>query len=83
MSLLSKTIPKSWRKGFLNVGLLATEAATLGRTGGDVFLALCGSGGLENQLNYTFGSMILLTSFTLWLSWRYYDSLVSTEDKNL
>jgi len=83
MSLLSKTIPKSWRKGFLNVGLLATEAATLGRTGGDVFLVLCGSGDIENQLNYTFGSMIVLTLFTLWLSWRYYDSLVPTEDKNL
>merc|ERR1711862_744686 len=47
MSLLSKTIPKAWRTGFLNVGLLATEAATMGRTGGDIFLALCGSGGLE------------------------------------
>lgn len=54
MSLLSKTIPKSWRKGFLNVGLLATEAATLGRAVGDAYLALCGAGGLENQLNYTY-----------------------------
>lgn len=83
MSLLSKTIPKAWRKGFLNVGLLATEAATLGRTAGDAFLALCGTGGLERQLNYTFGSMVILTSFTLWISYRYYDSLIPTEDKTL
>mmetsp|Transcript_6184 Transcript_6184/g.12721 ORF Transcript_6184/g.12721 Transcript_6184/m.12721 type:complete len:130 (+) Transcript_6184:343-732(+) len=83
MSLLSKVIPKSWRKGFLNVGLLATEAATLGRTVGDAYLALCGAGGLENQLNYTFGSMVVATCFTLWVSWRWYDSLVPTEDKTL
>ncbi|CAB9500458.1 SPX domain-containing membrane protein [Seminavis robusta] len=83
MSLLSKTIPKAWRKGFFNVGLLATEAATLGRTAGDVFLALCGTGGIDTQLNYTFGSMAVLTSFTLWISYRYYDSLIPTEDKTL
>jgi MFS family permease len=83
MSLLSKTIPKSWRKGFLNVGLLATEAATLGRTVGDIWLALCGLPGLEHQLNLTFGSMIIATTFTLWISYRFYDSLVATEDKTL
>jgi len=83
MSLLSKTIPKSWRKGFLNVGLLATEAATMGRTAGDAFLALCGTGGIENQLNWTFGSMILATTFTLWITYRFYDSLIPTEDKTL
>mmetsp|Transcript_42954 Transcript_42954/g.103842 ORF Transcript_42954/g.103842 Transcript_42954/m.103842 type:complete len:872 (+) Transcript_42954:141-2756(+) len=83
MSLLSKTIPKAWRKGFLNVGLLATEAATLGRTVGDVWLALCGLPGLEHQLNLTLGSMIIATSFTLWISYRFYDSLVAMEDKTL
>lgn len=83
MSLLSKTIPKAWRRGFLNVGLLATEAATMGRTAGDAFLALCGAGGLENQLNYTFGSMALLTILTLWISYHYYDSLIPSEDKTL
>jgi Major Facilitator Superfamily len=83
MSLLSKTIPKAWRKGFLNVGLLATEAATLGRTVGDIWLAVCGLPGLEHQLNLTFGSMIIATTFTLWISYRYYDSLVATEDKTL
>lgn len=83
MSLLSKTIPKAWRKGFLNVGLLATEAATMGRTAGDAFLALCGLAGLEHQLNLTFGSMVIATTFTLWISYRYYDSLVPTEDKTL
>jgi Major Facilitator Superfamily len=83
MALLSKTIPKSWRKGFLNVGLLATEAATMGRTAGDAFLALCGSAGIEHLLNLCFGSMIVATVFTLWITYRYYDSLVPTEDKTL
>jgi hypothetical protein len=83
MALLSKTIPKSWRKGFFNVGLLATEAATLGRTVGDAFLALCGSAGIEHQLNLTFGSMIIATTFTLWITYRFYDSLIPTEDKTL
>jgi hypothetical protein len=83
MALLSKTIPKSWRKGFFNVGLLATEAATLGRTVGDAFLALCGSAGIEHQLNLTFGSMIIATTVTLWITYRFYDSLIPTEDKTL
>ncbi|KAG7339917.1 major facilitator superfamily transporter [Nitzschia inconspicua] len=83
MSLLSKTIPKKWRKGFMNVGLLATEAATMGRTAGDAFLALCGTAGIEHQLNLTFGSMIVATVFTLWITYRYYDSLIPNEDKNL
>jgi MFS family permease len=83
MSLLSKTIPKSFRKGFLNVGLLATEAATMGRTVGDAFLALCGSFGIESQLNLTFGIMLVVTSFTLWVSCRYYNVLIPTEDKDL
>jgi hypothetical protein len=83
MSLLSKTIPKSFRTGFLNVGLLATEAATMGRTAGDAFLALCGSRGIESQLNMTFGIMLVATSFTLWISIRYYSVLIPTEDKNL
>jgi hypothetical protein len=38
MSLLSKTIPPSWSRGFFNVGLLATEAGTIGRAIGDAFL---------------------------------------------
>ena len=35
MSLLSKTIPSAYSRGLLNVGLLATEAGTLGRAVGD------------------------------------------------
>ena len=83
MSLLSKTIPKAWRKGFLNVGLLATEAATSGRTAGDAFLVICGSQGIEHQLNYTFVTMTAVTAFTIYVSYKFYDSLIPTEDKNL
>lgn len=57
MSVLSKTIPKAWRKGLLNVSLLATEAATMSRATGDAYLACAVLEGLklETQLNLTFG----------------------------
>jgi len=75
MSLLSKTIPKSWSEGFFNVGLLATEAGTLGRAIGDTFLAICGSGGMEYLLDNAFGSMLAMCSASFLISWRYYDLL--------
>jgi MFS family permease len=75
MSLLSQTIPKSWSKGILNVGLLATEAGTLGRAVGDVYLTACGSNGMEHMLNNTFGSMGVLSFVTLLVSLYFYDSL--------
>jgi MFS family permease len=79
MSLLSKTIPPSWSKGIFNVGLLATEAGTLGRAIGDVLLTIFGSAGLEHLLNRTFGSLAVLSFGTLVISLRFYDFLEPSE----
>jgi len=79
MSLLSKTIPRSWSDGFFNVGLLATEAGTLGRAVGDSFLTLCGRKGMGYMLNNTFGYMFGLSSVSFLLSWRYYGLLQPLE----
>jgi hypothetical protein len=65
MSLLSKTIPKSWAKGIFNVGLLATEAGTLGRAVGDVFITWCGLNGVQDLLNNMMISLLLLLAVTL------------------
>jgi MFS family permease len=75
MSLLSKTIPSSWSKGFFNVGLLATEAGTLGRAVGDVFLAYCGANGAESMLNTTFAALAAISFLSLFVSYRCFDSL--------
>ena len=75
MSLLSKAIPKHYRKGFWNVGLLATESGTLGRSVGDVILTLCGSGGLEHILNNAFGSMAIISIGTIVITKCFYDDM--------
>jgi MFS family permease len=79
MSLLSKTIPVSWSKGIFNVGLLATEAGTLGRAIGDVLLTIFGSAGLEHLLNRTFGTFSILSFGTLLFSYYFYDQLDPSE----
>jgi len=79
MSLLSKTIPKSWSRGIFNVGILATEAGTLGRAVGDVFLTACGSHGMGNLLNNTFGIMSVLSALTLGISIHFFDYLEPNE----
>jgi hypothetical protein len=75
MSLLSKTIPKSWSQGIFNVGFLATEAGTFGRALGDVFLTFFGAHGLQNLLNNTFGVMSVLCFLTLGITLRFFDAL--------
>jgi MFS family permease len=65
MSLLSKTIPRSWAKGLFNVGLLATEAGTLGRAVGDVFITWCGLESISHLLNNMFIPLGLLVGVTL------------------
>jgi MFS family permease len=75
MSLLSKTIPKSWSQGIFNVGFLATEAGTFGRALADVLLAVFGANGLQNLLNNTFGVMTLLSFLTLGITLRSFDCL--------
>jgi len=79
MSLLSKTIPKSWSKGMFNVGLLATEAGTLGRAVGDLFLSVCGTRGMQYLINFTFGSMSVISCLTLAISYHFYDYLEAIE----
>ena len=81
MSLLSKTIPHSWSKGFFNVGLLATEAGTLGRAVADVMLTFFGSGGIEHLVNTTFGTMALLSFLSLMLILRFY-GMLDPKDKD-
>jgi MFS family permease len=80
MSLLSKTIPPYYSRGVLNVGLLATEAGTLGRAVGDIILTICGARGLEYILNNAFGSMAVLSIGTMVLTRYFYDHLEPLEE---
>ena len=69
MSLLSKTIPHSWSRGFFNMGLLATEAGTFGRTVGDFAITWFGLGSIESMLNHTFvflGSVVGVTVIVIY-----------------
>jgi len=76
MSLLSKTIPKRFRKGIFNVGLLATESGTFGRTFSDMMLTFWGSRvGIEHLLNCAFGSIALLGSGAIAVTIIYFDHL--------
>lgn len=75
MSLLSKTIPPVYSRGLFNVGLLATEAGTLGRAVGDVILTMCGASGLEYALNNAFGAMSTLSVAIIAVTWQLYDYL--------
>ena len=75
MSLLSKTIPKTWAKGLFNVGLLATEAGTLGRAVGDVFITWCGLDSISHLLNNMFISLGVLVGVTLAGTYKAYPFL--------
>lgn len=79
MSLLSKSIPVHYRRGFWNVGLLATESGTLGRAVGDVILTICGSGGIQHILNYAFGAMSIFSMTTIAMTCRFYNYLAPNE----
>jgi Na+/melibiose symporter-like transporter len=81
MALLSKTIPKSWARGLFNVGLLSTEAGTLGRAIGDVFITWCGLGGLENLLNHMFITLGVLAGATVGFTYQAY-SFLEPSDKD-
>ena len=75
MSLLSKTIPKSWSRGFFNVGLLATEAGTAGRAVGDLLLSAWGFHGLGTLLNECFRTMSLLSAMCVVMTVCFYHHL--------
>lgn len=85
MSLLSKTIPKSWSEGFFNIGLLATEAGTAGRAVADVLLTAFGAGGMDSLLNRVFEICSGLSMALLVISLQFYKNLVpraETDDLN-
>jgi hypothetical protein len=79
MSLLSKTIPKSWSRGIFNVGLLATEAGTLGRAVGDLLLSVWGFQGLATLLNDIFRAMSILSALALAVTLYCYEHLEPRE----
>lgn len=82
MSLLSKVIPRTWSKGIVNVGLLATESGTFGRVVGDVLLAVVGSSGLEQLLNRAFGALAAIILGTLLMTLGFYDHMVEPPDSD-
>jgi len=81
MSLLSKTIPKSWAKGIFNTGFLATEAGTAARSVGDVWITLAlNVAGTSGMLNAIFVPMVALVVVSAVMVSRNYDRM--TEDDN-
>ncbi|KAG2764964.1 SPX domain-containing membrane protein [Phytophthora cactorum] len=79
MSLLSKTIPKSFAKGTFNSGLLATEAGTFGRAIGDIAITVVGLPGIQYVLNWTFVPLIAVSLLTILYTGRVYHKL-ATDD---
>ena len=77
MSLLSKTIPKSFARGTFNSGLLATEAGTLGRTLGDGLVSLAGMHGVGHVLNDTYVPMAFVSLLVIFYTIRVYPKLVN------
>lgn len=81
MSLLSKTIPKSWAKGTFNSGFLATEAGTLARSVGDVLIStVAGMFGMDMLLNGLFTPMAVLCTLTLLLVYVFYNQMEEMDD---
>ncbi len=75
MSLLSKTIPKTFAKGTFNSGLLATEAGTFGRALGDIAITVVGLPGIQYVLNYTFVPLLVISLWTILYTLRVYSKL--------
>mmetsp|Transcript_13633 Transcript_13633/g.29536 ORF Transcript_13633/g.29536 Transcript_13633/m.29536 type:complete len:778 (-) Transcript_13633:200-2533(-) len=81
MSLLSKSIPRSWAKGIFNTGFLATEAGTAARSVGDVWITLASHvAGVPSLLNAIFVPMLGLVAVSLFLVRRNYNQLVEEDD---
>ncbi|KAL9186431.1 hypothetical protein ACHAXT_005669 [Thalassiosira profunda] len=84
MSLLSKTIPRSWAKGIFNTGFLATEAGTAARSVGDVWLTLAiECAGIEGMLNSLFAPLMALVLMSLVLTRWHYDELVECDEDDV
>jgi len=82
MSLLSKTIPKSWAKGTFNAGFLATEAGTLARSIGDILISLAAVKGVSGMLDKIFFEMLCLSLITVFLVHKYFGRLVEDDDED-
>lgn len=80
MSLLSKTIPKSWARGTFNSGFLATEAGTAARSIGDVLISLAAVKGVAGMLNAIFFQMFCLALISVFLVHNDYDRLVKDDE---
>ena len=80
MSLLSKTIPKSWARGTFNAGFLGTESGTLARALGDVLISLAAAKGVAEMLNTIFFQMFCLALVSVILVHRYYDRLEEDDE---
>jgi MFS-type transporter involved in bile tolerance (Atg22 family) len=81
MSLLSKTIPRSWAKGTFNSGFLATEAGTAARSVGDVLISAVASLlGFSNLLNATFLPLTVLVLVSIILTRHFFESMVEEDE---
>ncbi|KAL7546013.1 hypothetical protein ACHAWF_009359 [Thalassiosira exigua] len=81
MGLLSKTIPKSWAKGIINTGFLATEAGTAARSVGDVMITLAvESDGVSGLLDALFVPMLCMVAMTVAMVRRYWDKLLEDDE---
>ncbi|KAL7456903.1 LOW QUALITY PROTEIN: hypothetical protein ACHAWC_008601 [Mediolabrus comicus] len=82
MSLLSKTIPKSWAKGTFNAGFLATEAGTLARSIGDMLISIAAMKGVSGMLDRIFFEMLCLSLITVFLVHKYFGRLIEDDDED-
>jgi hypothetical protein len=82
MSLLSKTIPKSWAKGTFNAGFLATEAGTLARSIGDILISIAAMKGVSGMLDRIFFEMLCLSLITVFLVHKYFGRLIEDDDED-
>jgi len=72
MGLLSKTIPMSLARGILNAGLLSTQAGTLGRVVGDLWLSGATYMGSNEMLNRLFEPMLVTLGVSIFaVIWSY------------
>ena len=84
MSLLSKTIPKSWAKGIFNTGFLATEAGTAARSVGDVLITLAfETAGVPLMLHAIFVPMLCLVVLSAVLTYKYYDQMIEYDEDDI
>ena len=81
MSLLSKSIPKRWAKGIFNAGFLATEAGTLSRSVGDIWITFAEHYfGAESLFDYLFVPILVLCGARYALIRKNYNKMVDPDD---